>query len=301
MEVLYNGKDISNDTPINSIVIEDDCGAKLDSLKIIFNDTQNMWVSYPPKQNDTLEVRRDGYSTGVMYVDNINPRDNTMILQALPIKAEMKTKKSAVWENITLPILGYQKALANNLDFSAISITPYVYQRVGQQGESDLGFLARLCSLEAALLKPHDNELVIYNEKDFEAKSAVKTISAMDMTNKSFKNSTLNCYSQYALSYNNLSVTAIDISAEGYKGIARSDIPFYSIAEGERIANNLLYGSNKGRISGSFATALDMSVAAGNVIAILDMGVFNGNYFISHITHMPIENVSLFEVRRVLQ
>lgn len=298
-KVIYNGVNIVNEVNIKSVLIDDDCGEKLDSLKVTFNDAQSLWTKYKPHQNDTIEVKQDGYSTGTMYIDNINPVDSTMVLQALPIKSKAKTKKSGAWENITLPVLCSQKAYENGLEFSGISVDVYICPRVDQQNVSDLKFISQRCNLEGALMKIHNNKMTVYNQKEFEQAEAVKVISADYMRNKNFKYNNKNCCSSYTLSCGNLSVTAIDENAVDCKGITRQDIQFYSIAEGERFAKNLLYNQNKNAVSGSFETDLDMTLAAGNVIEVTDKGMFDGKYFINHVTHMPIDNVSVFEVRRV--
>jgi hypothetical protein len=72
-------------------------------------------------------------------------------------------------------------------------------------------------------------------------------------------------------------------------------------AEAQRYAKGILRSYNKFMITGKFITELKTSFAAGSIINIKGVGMFDGKYFVHRIVHDLIRNRTEFLVRKPLE
>ena len=69
MRLIYEGTDITKDVEINKAMIVDTSGGEADSLEIRFSDTQRLWSKWRPEKNHRIELNKQGFSSGEMYID----------------------------------------------------------------------------------------------------------------------------------------------------------------------------------------------------------------------------------------
>ena len=100
LDILYNSINITSSVDPLKVTLIDNSGGVPDGIDCIFSDTNGLWSQWKPKKNDTLEVKQDGYSSGLMYIDEIIQNAGTFELKSLSIPQSSKTAKNQVWENI---------------------------------------------------------------------------------------------------------------------------------------------------------------------------------------------------------
>lgn len=119
---------------------------------------------------------------GAFYVLDVDYDDppNTVTIYATSLRMDSNFKDSKVstaYENTTLKDIASQVAKKHNLtlDYQATDI-PQI-RRLDQDEESDAEFLKRQCRQQGLQMKNQDGKLIIFDEKDYEAKSSVLTIT----------------------------------------------------------------------------------------------------------------------------
>lgn len=281
IQILFNGVDIYPKVMLEDCSLMANYGDQLDSITLHFNDADEVWTSYNPSINDKVEVKIDNFTTGVMLVDLVRSFDSVMTIKALPIfiSAKTATRYNCV-ENISLSAIVGDIASKYGMQLKLLCNASSSYQRVEQINKSDLAFAKKRCEIEGLKLKLFDKSFIVYNLTAMRNATPVKNMKKENMENLYFD--VANVYDCCSLSYNDVTVTA----GGGNNPLFLSDIAFYSSGEGNRFAQNLL--SNQFKYIGTFEKQLDTDLTAGNVIAVSDLGMFDGNYLILESNHNPV-------------
>lgn len=281
MQILYNGVDIYPKIMVADISLMANYGEKLDGISLHFNDAQEVWTKYKPQINDEVEVKIDGFTTGVMIVDLVRSHDNVMVIKGLPI---FMSAKIANWyncvENISISEIASDIANKYGMQLKLLCGAANTYKRVEQINLPDITFLKRRCHIEGLKLKIFNKSMIVYDLTTIRKAAPVKVIKKCEMQDPKFN--VANIYDVCSLSYNDETVTV----GSGHNPLFLSDIAFYSSGEGIRFAQNLL--NNQFKYIGTFEKQLDTDLTAGNVITIADMGMFDGNYLILESNHNPV-------------
>lgn len=281
MQILYNGVDIYPKTMVADISLIANYGEKLDGISLHFNDAQEMWTKYNPQINDEVEVKIDGFTTGVMVVELARSYDDVMTIRGLPIFTSAKTANQyKCVENISINEIAGDVAKKYGMQLKLLYNISNTYKRVEQINIPDITFLKRRCAIEGLKLKIFNKSMIVYDLTTVRKTAPVKKIKKQEMQEPRFD--VVNVYDTCSLSYHDEIVTA----GSGHNPLLLSDIAFYSSGEGIRFAQNML--NNQFKYVGSFEKQLDTDLTAGNVITIADMGMFDGNYLILESNHNPV-------------
>ena len=194
-EVLYDGADISEglEPYLLGVTYTDHRGGKADEVTISLEDRDELWRGdWLPGVGATLTVRihaddwgegEGSLLCGTFTLDKLSLAGppSTVQLSGVSVPtglAARKTKRSRAWEQVTL-----RRVAEDVADSAGLSLVwdvdddelPGVLDRVDQQGETDLAFLARLCRDYRLELKVHDGQLVVWDVTAYEGKDAVTT------------------------------------------------------------------------------------------------------------------------------
>ncbi|MBO7173833.1 MAG: hypothetical protein J6V64_05855, partial [Burkholderiaceae bacterium] len=196
------------------------------------------------------------------------------------------------------------------------SINP-TFDRQDQKRESDLKFLSRLCEEAGLSIKVTDEQLVIFDQAQYEKKKPVKTLTLgeSDILSWEFETNQSETYKSCTVTYRDpktKSATSAggfyltDEEKESLKKAANPAVLTYtyvdplveengqeyvikkrakSVAEAERLAKAQLRKLNARRITGSMTLVGDVSLLAGVVIAIKGFGSFDGPFIIEEASH----------------
>jgi hypothetical protein len=307
LNILYNNIDITNSVDPLKITLIDNSGGIADSIETVFSDTEDLWSKWKPLKNDTLEIKQNGYSSGLMYIDEIIQNAGTFQLKALNIPQSSKTSRSQGWENIRF--LEFVNEIAGRYGFKVqtYGIENFFYQRVDQVEQSDFWFLAYRCMLEGYAFKINNKNLVIYNEHYLEQMDVDKVNSIIYkgdiLNNFQFKNKSTNIFKRCLIKSNgpNGFIQGQFEDESIFGPTLTKQINCSDIAESNRFAKGYLRATNKEMITGSFPIKLNTNYAAGTNIEMKKIGMFDGKYFINKVVHDLINDRTHIYLRKPLE
>lgn len=301
MQLIYEGKDISQDVEIRKANLSENAGGELDSLEVHCNDPKGLWSQWNPSKNHTVQVKQNGFDSGIFYADEILQQRGLITIKALPVKQEAKSEYTRAWDNIQLLKMAQEIATKQGLSLEAYEVENYLYSRVDQYQQTDLDFLSKRCILESCALKVTNGKLVIFSEPYMESQGSVKTIFPSDIDGDYYfkiKSSQI---------FGSCKVSARDIQYE-YKAtnaygptFKAYDIPLGSLEEARRFAKGLLRAKNKYEQTFLGTIRFDAGISAGNVVALQNYGLADGNYFVYQVTYKFDQNKMVLKLRRALE
>lgn len=248
-------------------------------------------------------------------VENGPPSTVTIKANSLPFSSQIRqTKISKAWESYHLSGIAKEMAKQNGMTclYSAAS-DPY-YARVEQYKVSDIDFLSKLCHDAGISLKATNNIVVLFDQAEYEKKSAVRTITKGDGTYTKYKLNTGTADTQYAscrVSYVNgkgQCISAIATVAD-YKADAKNNqqleisAKVESVAEAKALAAKCLRLHNKYENTVTFTLPGNPSLVAGVTVMLKGWGLWNGKYIIKQAKHTVNGNgyTTQITLRKVLE
>lgn len=123
---------------------------------------------------------------------------------AVPLTKDIRTQlKCKAWEKVTLKEMAAKIAEVALMSLLYSSANNPLLDRADQRQASDLEFLQRICADVGVALKVTDNQIVIFDEAEYEAKDAVFTFKRGDarITSASFSQDTSQTAESATVSY----------------------------------------------------------------------------------------------------
>ena len=335
LSVSIAGRDISADLAPDLLSFEycDVEKDEADEVSITVKDETGRWAgSWRPEGGELVTASimsgiAPGIPTGVLpcgtfHVDSMrvsgSPRTFEMRAVSIPINTPIRRKaKTRAWEKTDLRSIAEKIAGEAGLTLLYDSEDePPSYDRADQDRESDLKFLSRLANDCGCSVKVSDDRLVIFDQRTYEKKPAVKTITLGVSAVLSWDLS-----AEQSQKYKSVTVSYRDPKAKkkgtaaGYretgsgkdpiKGRQNPAVHAYtytdptveegqefrikrrakSTAEAERIARAKLRQLNARAVTGSVTMIGDTDLVAGVVVAVAGFGSFDGNFIIERAAH----------------
>lgn len=301
MNFIYEGKDITNYIDIKKADIIENSGIMFDNLLAYVNNSANEWSQWKPKKNDRLEFKNNGFTSGNMYIDEIEQQRALITLKALPIKQKDKQTNTKIWEEIRLIELLNEFASKHGLTLKTYNLENYKYFKVNQINLTDFSFLYSRCALEGYILKISNGEMIVYNEKYTESQSSGVSIDASEVDGDFiYKDKSDEIYGRCNIISGNINYTFTAPKTYGptlnIRGILVNDL-----AEAERFSRNLLRNKNKFEKILRLSIKLNTCITAGNTVEIKNFGLPDGNYYIYQAIHKLTENTTKLKLRKVLE
>lgn len=302
MQIIYQGKDITNSVEVKSTSITDNAGGVADSVDITFADTEKLWSKWSPQKNDTVQVKHEGFDSGIMFVDELQQERGIFTVRALSIPQTAKSENTKTWEEVRFLELALDCCKNNGFTLETYGVENQLYERVDQIDTPDFAFLSQRCMLEGYVLKLTNKKAVIYSERYLESLVSAKTIYLEDIDgNYKYFISSMNIYQKCRVTYGNIKFEYIPNNAPSGPILKVNKLPVYSVAEAERFSKNLLRYHNKQEIKLKFTTEIEVGVAAGNVINIAGFEMFEGAYFVHKLIHDVVNNKTYYTLRKKLE
>lgn len=159
MQLIYNDTDITRSVDVVKCIHRDVSGGRCDSLEIVLENAA-AWYRWQPKKDDQIEVRKNGYSTGIMYLNAILPENGKYRILATSLPAGAQRKKYASYENTSLGDLISLCAAECGLDGAVYGVdSGILYPYLMRGKESAPAFLSRILRCEGAVLKTLNGKL----------------------------------------------------------------------------------------------------------------------------------------------
>lgn len=234
---------------------------------------------------------------GSFYVDDVTfdgPPDKVSV-KALSInssKGGNKTKRSRAWEDTTLSVIASDVASANGLTIMLDAPNPH-YDRVDQIRETDLSFIKRLARAEGIAIKVTKSMLVLYSERDYEAKSHAKTYTKGDwhIVNYSFEETAADeQYQKVVVKYfdakkkKNINYT-FNVPGIDEGPTLTINKRAQNIADAKRMAEAAARSKNKGAKTGKLTIVGDVDAVQGITVMVKGFRAFDGKYIIESSQH----------------
>ncbi|MCL2357476.1 MAG: hypothetical protein FWC70_10065 [Defluviitaleaceae bacterium] len=309
--VFVNGTDISTTVGgyIQSLSYTDNEEDEADDLQITMDDKDRKWLGWLETARGA-ELRamirqRESGGNGGGFLDcgafeldapgyGGPPAKVTLKGTSLPhtssVRSEARTK---AWENVPLSAIAKETAKSNGLVCMFESSYDPFYTRREQIQTSDIVFLQRLCNNAGISLKATDKILVLFQQKDYEAKGTVRKIvyGESDVLKYKFKQQTNDCdYARCHVTYTDpQSGETIEsaFSAPGATGnqtlVVNEKVS--STGEAESVAQARLRDKNKERQKAEFTLSGDIRLVAGVTVVVEGWGLFDGKYIIEKAKH----------------
>lgn len=244
MELKYNDTDITDMTRVRRLEVTQYLCDHLDTMTVSFDNSTSLWTGWGPKIGDKMHVSEGYADSGDMYVMDIRPEGDAMILTGAAVK-KIHAGHVHSWKNISFKQIIEHLADDNGLEVEYFSVEDQKYNAVTQSGENDYKFINELCRLEGCIYTINDGNIkIISNEY-------LKTLPVTDFT---LETNTARCYDDEY--YTGCEVT--DGTITGKAGSDAGDVAYLqtkkqleSIGEANRFAANMLEYYNRGCKGGS--------------------------------------------------
>lgn len=317
--VTYNGKDISADLQqyLKSVSYTDNMSGEADDLQLTLEDRQGLWqASWMPEKGATLDVSvkvidagtEQVVRFGLFEIDEITssgmPSEVCIKAVSVPDNNNLRgVERTRSWEKAELKSIANDIAGGAGLEllYDAKDYNPTI-DRAEQSEQSDLSFLYKLCADHGLALKICNNQLVIFDEVDYEAADAVaqllkpgniaadgaKTIKYLKRYSLSSKVRDVYkaCHVKYQEGKDKQKIEATFTAPDKTDGkTLEVNEQVSSIADAERLAKKRLREKNSTEISGSFDIIGCPELAAAAVIQLSGFGVFDGKYILTQVRH----------------
>ncbi len=286
IKILISGIDVTKSLFIRNVYYKEFARQNVDLLEVSLSNTDKEWEKWGLEINQEIEViytndDNTEYRTKTMFIDDFKVIPGGFKILAKSINLESKSNTIKVWENVNLRMIFEEISKKYNFEFKPYEIENFEYSRV-QQSESDFNFLNRLALREGYSVKTFDKKVILFNDKKFEKKDAVKTIKRDEILGDFYVNTNQNGkYSKVVINSTFGRIKAEDKNIiGGTKELFEEDIFLTSQVEGERFAKNLLYKLNQDYQRLTIKIDGDTSIAAGNTVNIGGFEEFDGKYFI---------------------
>lgn len=288
MQILIDGRDISDSVTVGSCIHEDSVSGRSDTLSVSFNDdmdSETNWRGWNLVKGTEIEVNTDQFHSGVMYVSRILIADGRFDVRAQSLKNQARDESTKSYEDVSFVELLQEGAKALDLTLETYGLTDYTYKSVIRLKQNWLGFLNHRCLLEGAGVKIYDKKLVVFAEKLFENTSSEKKIGAEDFVSQP----------QFVTSddvirevHNRFRVTSmIDTTVQSgisYGKRIETEIACTSTGESIRFSNNIMRATNKNEYRGSgVITGCELSSGVTVELDGAAFGVFAGLNFIDRV------------------
>ena len=304
-KIKINNVDITEDVEVlDAKVIDKAIG--IDLLDVTLSNRNSDWKRWSIEEDDTIELEKDGFKTGVMYVNIIRIYNGRCILKASSLKRDNRILNTYTLENTTLSKIAETTATAVNMQLETYNLNNYEYERIDCVDESYISYLTKRGMLEGYNVKVANNKIIMYNVKEFEGKRAIETFDIADFIGEyEVSRNNLETYSKckmycYPTATNAASGTVEYTDARIRGGsLITPKVKISNLAEGQRFSKNILEYKNRNYINIYFKVEFKNNLAGSSVVEVKDIGRYSGRYFIEQIQQDMFNNVSYILARKL--
>ena len=258
---------------------------------------------------------------GLFELDSVTaegpPNTVTIKATALPFSAAIRqTKKNRVWEAYYLSGIANQMCSEAGMTCMYLSADDPYFEREEQVKTSDIAFLSELCHDSGISLKVTNNIVVLFDQRDYESRQEVMTITRGDGSYTRHSIGTSAAETQYA----SCRVSYVDPrNGQCIEGVAKTEdynddatdnqqleisARVAGVAEAEQLAEKLLRLHNKFSRTCSFTLPGSPGLVAGVTVRLARWGDWSGKYIIKQATHSVSGSggyTTQINLRRVLE
>lgn len=153
MILTYEGRDITDYVSITECICRDASCGRADSVELEF-DHAAAWHRWKPKEDDTIIASLDGFTTGKMYLNAIQPAGDKFRIIATALPSAARRKAWATFRDMTLEEIILRCAAEIGMDGKPYGIEKNTrYAFLLRENEGCAAFLDRLGRWEGLAIK----------------------------------------------------------------------------------------------------------------------------------------------------
>lgn len=307
MQILTNGIDITERCEIKEAVMDDRMGAGCDSLSLCLENQQE-WLAWqearpgdgqPGERAITVEIQENGYTSGLLYVDELEARKEGYRIRArsVPVLAEETTWES--YRNVRLWELLRIAAQRMNMAYAVYGTDAgQFYPHLQREGVGWMAFLHWLATAEGMRLKASGGKLLLIDGPWLTAQPCARYYQLKaGMNNWRLEESGTKAERLTILSPVGEGTAMDSAVATGVKETL-CGLPIFSAMQANRWARGLLAGRNEACETLTLWTALDVGLAAGSRVGLSGVKTAEGEWLIHRAQHDFIGRATTLQLRR---
>lgn len=304
MKILYEGTDIYKKVSVNTCIYDSYAEQQSDTLRIVFNDGNDLWDGWKPKKGDRIDVVLGACDTGEMYINSVRPENGKMCIRASSVPQNHNDKSNKSWQNVHFKQICNEIAQRHMLTCKFFDVEDQVYGYVNQQNKEDFIFLSERCALEGCAFIVYNKQLIVYSEKGIEAGNSGDSFKLKSDMKFEYKDESEDAYAECIVKNGKL-IGSYKSQSMTEKVLTKViDIYISSQAEADRYARNLLRFENKNMSLGVvYSDKFIGGYSAGSVINLVTPGASSWNVpvFMTHVRHDMVRATTKLFFRKTLE
>lgn len=311
VKITADGEDVTkNLSPyLKTITYTDSSGGEADTAEIEVEDSEQKFIGdWLPRRGLTVSItlyrenwQGDGqtetFPLGSFELDEVTnsypPSTAKIKLNSIAQDSGLRQRdESKAWENVKLSQIAKDVAAKAKVELFYDAPEDPTIKRAEQSEISALRFLEKLCSDNGLALKVSDGKLIIFDEAKLEQQEPVARLVYGQSNIISFSaTATLQeIYRACEVVYKHgqkdekISGTFTDKNKDGGKTL-KINQKVESQAEAEKLAKKKLRDKNKKEVQIRLTTVGRFELVAGNVIELVNHGLYSGRYLIEKSSH----------------
>ena len=317
VDVMFDGTDITKDIEpyLLDLIYTDDTDDLADDLKIGVQDRDGVWLetwlaeAVEAAAGGRLSIsavikpehwkKDETLKTGAFELDSVDasgpPATVTISASSLAFSSDLRqTRKSKAWKNYNLSGIASEIAAGGGMGCMYEASANPSYDRVEQTRQSDIEFLRKLCQDAGISIKATDGKLVLYDQAEYEAKAAVRTIEKGAkggyIKYKLHSGSADTQYAKCRVRYMDpntgkcIEGTAEDSGVSGDQCL-EVKAKVGNVGEAQALAKKRLRLHNKLAKTATFTMPGDVGLVAGVTVQLKGWGGWDGKYIVTRAVH----------------
>lgn len=317
VDVMFDGTDITKDIEpyLLDLIYTDDTDDLADDLKIGVQDRDGVWLetwlaeAVEAAAGGRLSIsavikpehwkKDETLKTGAFELDSVDasgpPATVTISASSLAFSSDLRqTRKSKAWKNYNLSGIASEIAAGGGMGCMYEASANPSYDQVEQTRQSDIAFLRKLCQDAGISIKATDGKLVLYDQAEYEAKAAVRTIEKGAkggyIKYKLHSGSADTQYAKCRVRYMDpntgkcIEGTAEDSGVSGDQCL-EVKAKVGNVGEAQALAKKRLRLHNKLAKTATFTMPGDVGLVAGVTVQLKGWGGWDGKYIVTRAVH----------------
>lgn len=304
--VKYNDKDITKTITdyIEGFSYVDNASGTADTVTLKLNNKSGKWSgNWIPVQGDSVKTiikltnwNREGdnriFDCGFFLIDDLSfsgpPSTASIGGISTPINTDFNvTKKNKTWQSTT--VKGILSSIASSAGIGLyFSGQDYTIKEIEQSDQEDVNFAFQLCSSYNLAMKLYNKKIVVFDQVEYEKKSASLTIRRADVESYSIKKGMTRQYDGVSISYTdgsaNKTLSYKFMLKEGTR-ILKLNEKASSLQDAEVKAKAKLLAHNRQCQTMSVTVKGDTKYISSKCVNVSGFGKLDGKYYIDSVTH----------------
>lgn len=303
MKIIYEGTDIYPSVSVNQCVYDSYGEQQGDTLRIVFNDTTDLWDSWKPAKGDRISVSLGACDTGDMNIISVRPENGLMCLRASSIPGTHNDRSNKSWQHVHFKQLCQEIGERHGLKCEFYGVDDQVYEYVNQQNKEDFVFLEERCVLEGCAFLVYNEKLIVYSEEHIETAGSSNVLQIGNDVKFDYRDNSDEVYGVCRVK-NGALVGSYTSGATDRTLEKVLSIKISSQAEANRFAKNLMRYANKKMTEGvCYSNVFLPGYAAGSLVNLETAGAgsWNGPVIMTHVRHDFVKATTKLWFRKVLE